>query len=292
MSVRSGFLLINKPSGITSHDVVNITRKILKTKKIGHTGTLDPLASGVMLLGVNQATRLNEYLLTNEKEYIATFYFGEERDTQDIHGNIIRTCSLPTISKSLFEKVLQSFLGEQLQTPPMYSAIKKDGKPLYKYARENIAVNDIEDRHIFIHSIECLSFSNQKASIKVHCSKGTYIRTLCKDIAIQCGSCGTLSDLKRIRVGSFELTQCINIEEMQSIEDPYQVLIPMHQILNLPIIHIFSETDAMDIMNGKQIVTNEIANIETLSQIHYSDKLLSVGYWKNKKFTPKKVFHI
>ncbi len=292
MSDKNGILLINKPVGITSHDVVGIMRKVFQTKKIGHAGTLDPGATGVMVLGINQATRLTEYLMSDEKEYIASFYFGEERDTQDKYGEITATCELPQLTRTEFENVLKSFLGEQLQTPPMYSAIKKDGKPLYKYARQNITVEGIEDRKIFIFELECLDFTNKKASIRIHCSKGTYIRTLCQDIARKCGSCGTLSDLKRIKAGTFNIEQCLDIEDIKSLNNPYEILIPMNHVLDLPQLIIHSEDTAMDIWNGKKIECSLYYETPTLIQIVYNEHLIAIGTVEKDIFTPKKVFHI
>ena len=143
---NSGVLLIDKPTEMTSHDLVNIARKVFQTKKIGHNGTLDPDATGVMVLCVGQATRLNEYLTADDKRYRATLRFGTETDTQDSSGNVVATCALPTQDEAGFRDVLTRFVGKQEQTPPLYSAIKKDGKPLYRYAREGVAVDDIQAR--------------------------------------------------------------------------------------------------------------------------------------------------
>lgn len=202
---NSGVLLIDKPTEMTSHDLVNIARKVFQTKKIGHNGTLDPDATGVMVLCVGQATRLNEYFTADDKRYRATLRFGTETDTQDSSGNVVATCALPTMDEAGFRDVLTRFVGKQEQTPPLYSAIKKDGKPLYRYAREGVAVDDIPKREIEIYALECLSYNNEEAVIDVHCSKGTYIRTLCQDIARACGSCGCMSALRRTAAGAFTL---------------------------------------------------------------------------------------
>ena len=200
---NSGVLLIDKPTEMTSHDLVNIARKVFQTKKIGHNGTLDPDATGVMVLCVGQATRLNEYLTADDKRYRATLRFGTETDTQDSSGNVVATCALPTMDEAGFRDVLTRFVGKQEQTPPLYSAIKKDGKPLYRYAREGLAVDDIPKREIEIYALECLSYNDEEAVIDVHCSKGTYIRTLLEDIADALGQKGTMSALRRTCAGLY-----------------------------------------------------------------------------------------
>ena len=250
---NSGVLLIDKPTEMTSHDLVNIARKVFQTKKIGHNGTLDPDATGVMVLCVGQATRLNEYLTADDKRYRATLRFGTETDTQDSSGNVVATCALPTLDEAGFRDVLTRFVGKQEQTPPLYSAIKKDGKPLYRYAREGLAVDDIPKREIEIYALECLSYNNEEAVIDVHCSKGTYIRTLCQDIARACGSCGCMSALRRTAAGAFTLDACLSIEALRASADPYALLLPMSEALTLPQLAITSAAQRDDLMNGRRV---------------------------------------
>lgn len=292
---NSGILLIDKPTDMTSHDLVNIARKIFKTKKIGHNGTLDPDATGVMVLCIGQATRLNEYLSADNKRYRATLIFGNETDTQDISGKVTATCSLPELTEVEFCDILSGFIGVQEQTPPLYSAIKKNGKPLYQYAREGDVIPDIPKRTIEVYSIRCISFDNSKAVIDIHCSKGTYIRTLCQDIARACGSCGCMSELRRTAAGEFSLEQCIEIETLRQSQDPYTLLMPMSTALSFPKIYI--ETDALrtDLMNGKRLNLSQ-CHVDTLDvkgewfQAVYQDDLLSIGKIEDGCFVPKKVF--
>lgn len=178
-----GVLIINKPKGFTSHDVVNVLRKALNTKKIGHTGTLDPNATGVLPILVGTATKISKYLIEHDKTYIATIKLGEKTDTGDIEGNIIaKDLNFQNISSEQVEKVLKTFIGKQKQKPPVYSAIKINGKKAYEYARQGQAV-EIEARDIEIYNIELIKVVDKEITFEVSCSKGTYIRILCEDIS-------------------------------------------------------------------------------------------------------------
>ena len=291
---NSGVLLIDKPTEMTSHDLVNIARKVFQTKKIGHNGTLDPDATGVMVLCVGQATRLNEYLTADDKRYRATLRFGTETDTQDSSGNVVATCALPTQDEAGFRDVLTRFVGKQEQTPPLYSAIKKDGKPLYRYAREGLAVDDIPNREIEIYALECLSYNGEEAVIDVHCSKGTYIRTLCQDIARACGSCGCMSALRRTAAGAFTLDACLSVEALRESTDPYALLLPMSEALTLPQLAITSAAERDDLMNGRRVRVAPDASCNATEgwvQAVQDGELLAIGHIEAGAFIPKKVFH-
>lgn len=178
-----GVLIINKPKGFTSHDVVNVARKALNTRKIGHTGTLDPNATGVLPILVGTATKISKYLIEHNKTYVATIKLGEKTDTGDIEGNIIgQDENCPNFSCEEIEGVLKTFLGKQKQIPPIYSAIKINGKKAYEYARSGQTV-ELEAREIEIYQIELINVQEKEITFEVSCSKGTYIRTLCEDIA-------------------------------------------------------------------------------------------------------------
>lgn len=185
-----GLILINKQKGFTSHDVVNVIRKKLNTKKVGHTGTLDPNATGVLPILIGKGTKISKYLMEHDKTYIATLKLGEKTDTGDSEGQVIEEKSIPKdLRKEDINDVLQNFFGKQKQVPPMYSAIKINGKKLYEYAREGKEVK-LEAREIEIYKIELLEYQNNKIKFEVECSKGTYIRTLCEDIAKKLGTVG------------------------------------------------------------------------------------------------------
>lgn len=209
----NGILLIYKPSGMTSHDVVNRIRRILHTKKVGHCGTLDPDATGVLVLCIGKATKALQFLTSEEKEYIATLSLGTSTDTYDASGRI--TESQEFIGVEHVEEVLQSFVGTQTQIPPIYSAIKVNGKKLYEYAR-NCEDVKIEPRDIYIHNIELISQDGNEIIFKVQCSKGTYIRSLCVDIAKKLGYPGHMSKLIRSQSGHFHLRDCVTLEDVEA----------------------------------------------------------------------------
>lgn len=183
----NGIIIINKPEGFTSQDVVSKTKKILNQKKAGHTGTLDPLATGVLPVLLGNATKLSKYLIEHDKTYIAKIHLGEKTETGDSEGKIILEKNVPELSVSKIENTLNSFLGKQMQIPPMYSAIKVNGKKLYEYARKG-ETTEIPKRDIEVYSISLLSSENDEIEFKVSVSKGTYVRTLCEDIAEALGT--------------------------------------------------------------------------------------------------------
>ena len=213
----NGIILINKEKEYTSHDVVNIVKKLLN-EKVGHTGTLDPNATGVLPLLIGEGTKLSKYLINHDKEYIATLSLGEKRDTADAEGKVIEK---KEIDKSIYEnnnkkikEVLNSFLGKGEQIPPMYSAIKVNGKKLYEYAREEKSV-ELKPRKIEIYNIELLKVEDREIIFKVKVSKGTYIRTLCEDIAERLNTCGYMKELERTEVGDFKIKNAIKIKDLK-----------------------------------------------------------------------------
>jgi len=207
-----GVIIINKPKQYTSHDIVNIVRKQLNTKKVGHTGTLDPNATGVLPILIGRATKISKYLVEHKKTYIATIKLGEKRDTGDSEGKIIeKDLELKSIERDRIEEVLKSFLGKQKQIPPIYSAIKIDGKKLYEYARQGQAV-EIKPRDIEIYSICLKSYKKDEIIFEAECSKGTYVRVLCEDIAKELGTVGYMKELQRTTVDKFKIEQSIELE--------------------------------------------------------------------------------
>lgn len=210
-----GVLIINKPKGFTSHDVVNILRKALNTKKIGHTGTLDPNATGVLPILIGKATKISKYLIEHNKTYIATISLGEKTDTGDGQGNIIeKDLNFQNISYKQIGDVLKTFIGKQKQIPPIYSAIKINGKKAYEYARKGQTV-ELEPRDIEIYSIDLIKIENNEITFEVSCSKGTYIRTLCEDIAKKLGTIGYMKELTRTSVNEFKLENAVTIDEIK-----------------------------------------------------------------------------
>lgn len=216
MKQYNGYLNIYKEKGMTSHDVVFKARKILKTKKIGHTGTLDPDAEGVLVLCIGRATKMVEYITDHEKVYEAEVVLGIETDTCDTSGTVINQEADRGITRSDFEKTLTQFIGTISQTPPIYSAIRVNGKKLYHYARNGEQV-DIPSRLVEISAITLLEFNEQtqRGKILVACSKGTYMRSLCRDIAVALGTCGCMGSLIRHKVGGFIIDEALKLSEIE-----------------------------------------------------------------------------
>ena len=212
-----GIIIINKPIGCTSHDIVYKVKKMFN-EKVGHTGTLDPMAEGVLPILVGKGTLLSKYLIDHNKKYIVELQLGIKTDTADSEGKIVeqKTVNEEKISKENIEKVFQSFIGKQEQIPPMYSAIKVNGKKLYEYARKGQEV-EIKPRQIEIYNINLIQYSIEKKQIKfeVFCGKGTYIRSLCEDIAQRFETVGYMKSLKRIQVGDFKIEDSITISQLE-----------------------------------------------------------------------------
>lgn len=213
----NGILIINKPKGKSSFSVVNDIRKILKIKKVGHCGTLDLLAEGVLPICIGEATKLVDLIISNTKTYDVILKLGEETDTLDLEGKVIKTSS-KIITKEEFEDKIPYFLGKILQTPPIFSAIKKNGVPLYKYARRGEAV-DIKEREVYIEKIDLNNFSYPYVDLSITCSKGMYVRSLVRDIAQSLGSFAHVTSLKRTRVGSFLLKDAICLDNFNFTYD-------------------------------------------------------------------------
>ncbi len=210
----NGIIIVNKPQGFTSQDVVSKIKKILNEKKAGHTGTLDPLATGVLPVLLGNSTKLSKYLIEHDKIYVAKIRLGEKTETGDSEGKIIEEKNVPELSVSKVENVLNSFLGKQMQLPPMYSAIEVNGKKLYEYAR-NGQTADIPEREIEVYAISLISFENNEIEFEVKVSKGTYIRTLCEDIAKALGTVGFMAKLQRTIVDRFKIEDSYTFEQIE-----------------------------------------------------------------------------
>lgn len=213
----NGIINIYKEAGFTSFDVVAKMRGILKIKKIGHTGTLDPDATGVLPVCIGNGTKLVELLADHDKEYIAELMLGVATDTQDMSGTVIEEREVCVTPQQVTDTIAQ-FVGEQMQVPPMYSALKVNGKKLYELAREGKEV-ERQARKVVFHKIEILSMELPIVKIRVVCSKGTYIRTLCNDIGEALGCCAAMKSLLRTRVGAFSLEEAITLKELEAYRD-------------------------------------------------------------------------
>lgn len=221
-----GILIINKPKEYTSQDVVSKVKKILNIKKAGHTGTLDPMATGVLPVLLGNYTKLSKYLIEHDKTYVAKIKLGQKTDTGDQEGNVIEEKEVSdNITNEDVNNTLKAFLGNQKQIPPMYSAIKVDGKKLYEYARQGIEV-EVKPRDIIVYDIKLLEYNIEYKEIKIEvsCSKGTYIRVLCEDIAEKLNTVGYMSELNRIVVDKFTIDKAITFEQLEANKDNLEFL--------------------------------------------------------------------
>ena len=221
-SIVSGVLLIDKPQGMTSQQVVSKVKYLLKSdvhdsKKAGHTGTLDPMATGLLPICLGEATKFSHYQLDAVKSYQAIIKLGEQTDTGDAEGEIITTIPVPHVTQAMLQSVTEQFLGEIMQVPPMYSALKKDGKKLYELAREGIEVERAA-RPLTIYQLSLTPLSDQQLQLTVTCSKGTYVRVLAEDIAKALGTLGHLTALRRIQTGDFEIANAITLADFAALD--------------------------------------------------------------------------
>ena len=242
--------VVNKPRCFTSRDVVNKLSKILKIKKIGHTGTLDPIATGVLVCLTGKYTKLVDLLTSLDKEYIAEIKAGIKTDTGDITGNVIEVKN-KAISKSDVEKVFVEFPKKYLQTVPKYSAVKINGKKLYEYARENIEV-ELPKREVNIYSLELIEFNEDIIKFRTHVSKGTYIRSLIEDICDNLGIVGTMNSLVRTKQGKFDISDAKTLEEIEQNSLKGKNI---HEFLDYPCVNI-NDNEIKKVVNGGKIKNN------------------------------------
>ena len=278
-----GILVVNKPYGCTSHDVVYKVKKTLK-QKVGHTGTLDPMATGVLPLLIGKGTLISKYLINHDKIYEATIKLGIQTETLDSEGKIIeeKEVAEEILDKKFVEQILKEFLGTRKQVPPMYSAIKVNGKKLYDYARNGEAI-DIPERTIHIYNISLLYIDKKNKEIKfrVECSKGTYIRTLCKDIAEKAGNIGYMCALNRIKVGDFNIEDAISVDE---IDENNIHIIGIEEIFeHKKEIVLKSKTELQKFLNGVKLsynVSDDVYRIYDVSNVFIGLGIVANGLLK------------
>ena len=262
-AVYNGILNVNKPRGWTSHDVVARVRRLLRVgpphlsgaSRVGHAGTLDPLATGVLLVCVGQATRLAEYLMAGEKTYRAALELGVETDTYDVDGEVVATASVPPLERQDLERALAVFTGQILQTPPPYSAVKQEGVPAYRRARRGEVVQ-LAPRKVVIHRIELLEWHSPHVSIEVICDPGTYIRSLSYDLGRALGCGAVLTDLIRLRSGSFTLDTTITPDELAVAVEAGQLaqhLLPLATALGALTQVLIDSASSERLVNGQPI---------------------------------------
>lgn len=267
-----GILGIYKPQNYTSHDVVAIVRRQSGIKKVGHNGTLDPMATGVLVICVGRATRIIEYLEDDCKEYIAAMKLGYRSDTLDIWGNILEEsdpCEVDKITYEDIKRVTKDFKGRITQIPPKYSALKVNGKKLYEYAREGKSVV-IKPREVNIREFKILDFEHGELTFRVLCSKGTYIRTICDDIGQRLGVGGVMTALERTKNGIFKVEETVSIENIKAMDkdEIKSLLKPVDYPLNMPSLDL-SYNEAKDLINGKKVIFSNSDIFSEPKQVRY-----------------------
>lgn len=294
---KSGVINIYKEAGYTSHDVVAKLRGILKQKKIGHTGTLDPQAQGVLPVCLGKGTKLCDLLADHDKEYEAVLRLGITTDTQDMEGNVLQESSVQ-VSEEEVRTCILSFQGEQMQVPPMYSALKVNGKKLYELAREGKVV-ERKARSVTFHKIEVLWMELPKVKIRVQCSKGTYIRTLCNDIGEKLGCGGCMEELLRTRVERFALEDAVKLDEVQKAMEEGTVdslILPVDRIFDqYPTAKTTTQGDLL-VHNGNRLFS-ELLQEEPEAESGYvrvydsEDTFIGLFEKKTDQLVPVKMFY-
>ena len=286
--MANGILVIDKPADWTSHDVVAKLRGILHVKRIGHAGTLDPMATGVLPVFVGRATRAAEFAAEREKEYIAGLRLGTVTDTQDVTGSVLETRPV-SVSREDLELVLDRFRGDILQIPPMFSAVKKNGKKLYELARRGEEV-ERAPRPITIHALELMEqVTDTDYVLRVLCSKGTYVRTLCHDIGQALGCGGTLYSLRRTKAAGFELGQSVTLEQVAGAEDPSALLLPVESYFDrYPPLLLTDPAFEQRVRNG---ATLDMGGADGVYRIYGPDgAFLAISRLENGRLTTIKSF--
>lgn len=275
----NGIINILKPTGMTSHDVVSFVRRTLKIKKVGHAGTLDPNVSGVLPICVGKATKFSDILINGDKEYICEMILGSSTDTQDQYGNITNSSKNIIYSYDDLEKVVNSFKGIIYQRPPAYSAVKLNGKKLYEYARENIVVQK-EARPVNIKNIQILRVDNNKVYLKIKCSKGTYMRTICNDIGEKLGTYAHMGALVRTNAKGLKIEDSITLEELQlynSMGLASKFLIPVDNIVPMEKVYVTDELYDK-LLTGNDIYINLNETLDEKFYVYCRKQLLGIGH--------------
>ncbi len=275
--MKHAVLFLNKPKYLSSQQAVSKVKRLYQTKKAGHSGTLDPLATGMLQIFLNQATKFSQYLIEADKKYLVTAKLGIATTTGDSEGEIIAEKSLPLINQSVIEKLLQDFVGEQLQIPPMYSALKYQGKPLYEYARAGKEISR-EPRKIQIYSIQLIRLNSTEIEFEVHCSKGTYIRSLVIDIGEKLGCGAHVSELHRSAIGRFGAESMHDLTSIENNPERENLLIPVDKVLpeNWPDIYI-NEQEEFYLKRGQAINYELINNFLPVKIFNAAQEFIGLG---------------
>lgn len=288
----SGILLLDKATGVSSNHALQQVRRLFNANKAGHTGSLDPLATGLLPLCFGEATKISGMMLDDDKRYLVSISLGTMTDTGDLEGQIISEMAVPQLSQSLIESAIAQFLGPIDQVPPMYSALKHQGKKLYELARQGQII-ERPARPVTIHAIQLLGFDAGTLHLDVSCSKGTYIRSLAEDLSHALGTCGTVSHLRRTEAGPFRLDQAITLDDLVNLTESARLerLLPV----DLPLQHIpvitLDQLQAQAIQQGQQITV--ISALTGSVRIYADECFLGLGELSiNGKLAPKRIFNL
>ena len=291
----NGLINIYKEKGYTSHDVVAILRGVLKQKKIGHTGTLDPQAEGVLPVCLGKGTKLCDMLTDKDKIYRVKLRLGVETDTEDMTGTILKESDTSLLEEESVRTVIESFVGKQLQIPPMYSAIKVNGKKLYQLAREGITI-EREGREIEIYRIEILDMERPFVTMEIECSKGTYIRSICRDIGAKLSVGGAMQELVRTRVSSFYLTDSLKLEQVKDLLEKGNLesyISPVDTpFLGYPKV-VVEETYDKWLLNGNKLKHNwfDLKPSDSLVRVYDArNEFIGLYEWEGLDLKPHKLF--
>ena len=290
-----GIVLLDKRPGISSNKALQEVKRLYNANKAGHTGSLDPLATGLLPICLGEATKVSAYMLEDDKRYQTVIQLGVMTDTGDVDGAVLEQKKVPEISNEQLTTCLTLFIGEIEQIPPMYSALKHNGKKLYELAREGITV-ERKARKITIYAIECIDFSNDLLTLDVKCSKGTYIRTLAEDIGHTLGCGATVKELRRTEAGQFSLANARVIEQLQNVEsdeDLQSLLIAVDEPLqSMPTIQV-SQIEADLIQQGQKISSSAGSDELGMYRLYYEEQFLGLGEMlMDAKIQPKRLFNL
>lgn len=290
----NGFIIVDKPKGWSSQKAVSKIKYLLQAKKAGHSGTLDPAATGMLIIALGKATRLLSYLILEDKSYTAKIQLGVATDTLDQEGEIIQTKAVPELINGaediMLKNALDCFRGGYSQTPPMYSALKKDGQPLYKLARSGISV-ERKARDIKIYSLDYKNYDNKShiLDIEVKCSKGTYIRSLALDIAEKLGTVGHLIELRRVSIGKFQESDMCDLNNNLDVNhnlDTKNIISIDNVFSDFPIINVDSDQYRC-IVSGIKLFNNNFDAPDGLARVYFDDKLMAVAEMQNNKISKR-----
>ena len=287
-----GVLLLDKPQGMTSNDALQKVKRIFNAKKAGHTGALDPLATGMLPICFGEATKFSQYLLDSDKRYRVIAKLGERTDTSDADGQVI--CTKPVnVTQTQIDETLSHFRGDILQVPTMFSALKYQGKPLYEYARQGIVI-DREARPISVYENEFIQydFAKQELTLEIHCSKGTYIRTIIDDLGELLGCCAHVIYLRRLQVSNYPVDKMISLDELQNISEKEPLLMPVDSPLQESRKVVLSESQGKDILLGRTVTVESSTTVETLVRIYMEQQFIGVGSQILNKLSPKRLISI